>query len=771
VPASARVSAAVRRVLARDDLLLLAEDTQRAVGIVRERERLARRVHKGSDLFAVALEHHSDRAENASEFAIRIQALDYAATIIEFCERLGIRLQAGSGATAYHERALRIVSGKEEISAGAVAGKDLTLEVVLTYRAIRNYRLTGQYQKAIDLAARPPEHLFASGAQPLYGLFQYETGACLLMRGQPRQVDRALREAGEEYWNTTLAGGHMTRHRLDLVLALAAAELGKDADAVSRLRTARHHVREARQEHEEPGVQELSVTLASAEQLARGELTFSHVEEAMELGREALTITEGIRDRWKVIARAQTPLAIVFRRIYGDIALLASGLPGLAAAELGFRVGLSAKQTGFASRIRAGSLIESNRVTSLIEEIERAEDRRSTLATTGGGSQQAELDRLREELKDAVSPMLADTVLPPSADITKLREDIGARFALDFVALPDTLGPNDIQPGTFSGARNWFRTLVEPDGSIRFESFRPGPNFTSFFGESGDKLSWLDRLGEATEDESPDWHGLACELLPQRLMDELAARTQDAPIELLISAHSALSLMPWAALKINASGTRLIERAIVAQVPVFTCLSVSHVPAVTGSAVVRLVSEGGLDIYQERRAWELAARPDGIPLSRCIVGPDPSPAELGGSLAQALRDHATEFGLAHVACHGSGFGLDQQLSLPERLTAAEALTMRWPESVLMASCHVGRLFNVEDDEPLSFVMALLTGGSRCVAAAIEAVPDSTTGRLAAAMVATVRAGDTRLDVALRLAQLDRLRWPERVWALLCAYVR
>jgi CHAT domain len=773
VAASPRVSAPVYRALARDDLLLLAEDAQRAVGIVRERERLARMVHKASDLFAVALEHHLDRANNAPQFAIRIQALDYAATIIEFCQRLGIRLETEHGATALHERALRIVSGRDEISLGAVAGRDLTLEVVLTYRAIRNYRLSGDYQKAIDLAARPPQHLFASGAQPLYGLFQYETGASLLMRSQPRQVDRALREAGEDYWNTTVAGGHMTRHRLDFVLALAAAEQGQDAAAVSHLQAARHHLRAARQKHEKPGVQDLSATLALAEQLSRAGLTPSQAEQAVDLGREALMITEGIRDRWNVIARSQTPLAIVFRRIYGDIALLAAGLPGPAAAELGFRVALSAKQTGFASRMRAGSLIEGNRVISLIEEIERAENRRSTLVTTGAGAH-AELDRLREELKDAVSPMLADTVLPAPADIARLREAIGARFALDFLALPDTLSPNDTGPGTFIRDRSWFRTLIEPDGSIRFESFTPGTAFVSFFAESEGQPAWLDRRDDASGAEDPDWHGLARELLPPRLLAELQAAGNDPPAELLICAHSALSLMPWAALKIDADGTRLIERAVIAQVPVFTCLSQAQVPPVAGPAAVRLVarsSEGVLDIVPEREAWKLPEDDGKVPLSRCAIGPGPAPAALDGTLVQALRDRSADYGFAHIACHGGGTGLDQYLSLPERLTAAQALTTHWPESVLMASCHVGRLFNVEDDEPLSFVMALLTGGSRCVAAAIDEVLDPFTGLMTAEIVGEVRAGGTRLDVALRRAQLKWMWWPEVFWALFSAYVR
>jgi hypothetical protein len=572
----------------------------------------------------------------------------------------------------------------------------------------------------------------------------------------------------------------MTRHRRDFVLALAAAQEGDDRAAVRHLHTARDHLAQTRREQEQ-GVQELSVTLALAEQLARGEhlapgeQAQARADEAVALASEALTIADGIRSRWKVIARARTPLAIVFRRIYGDIALLAAGLPGPAAAELGFRVALSAKQTGFATRMREGSLIGSNRVLRLIERIVAAEDRRPTIATSGAGTLEAELTALWEELKDLLSPLLADTVLPSPVTAADVRERIGPRHALDLVALPDTFSRDAVrQPDTFSRDLNWFHSYIEPGGAIAFERFTPGPHFLSFFAESGEEPAWLDRLADS-EDDGPDWLALARELLPRRLLSRLRARTSDTPVELLISAHSVLSLMPWPALKIDTDGTRLIERAIVAQVPVFTCLSDEpQVPAVAGTAVVRLVAgtgETSLNVDREREAWRLPGGPSGVPLSRCAIGPDPSPAEVGGTLAEELRDHAREYGFAHVASHGGGFGLDQKLSLPEPLTAAEALTMHWPESVLMASCRVGRLFNVEDDEPLSFVMALLTGGSRCVAAAIDDIGDWSSGRLAAEIVAMVRAQDTRLDVALRRAQLDRLRWPEATWALFSAYVR
>jgi hypothetical protein len=64
------------------------------------------------------------------------------------------------------------------------------------------------------------------------------------------------------------------------------------------------------------------------------------------------------------------------------------------------------------------------------------------------------------------------------------------------------------------------------------------------------------------------------------LLGELAGADPDDPIELLISAHSWLSLVPWPALEIPAPGRpRLIERAVLTQTPVFTYLPVQAAAA------------------------------------------------------------------------------------------------------------------------------------------------------------------------------------------------
>jgi hypothetical protein len=358
--------------------------------------------------------------------------------------------------------------------------------------------------------------------------------------------------------------------------------------------------------------------------------------------------------------------------------------------------------------------------------------------------------------------MLAAIVLPPPVDVTQLFDVLGTRHALDYVGLPDTL----------TDRTNWFRTLILPDRTVEFECFDVGEHFAEFFHGSGTTDAWLGRLREASGPSGPDWRGLAVELLPPSLLSQLRAGSDTEPIELLISAHLSLSMLPWAALKVDDAGTRLVTRAVITQTPVLTCLADRDLPAVTGPALVHLVPDPELEVEFECRAWELAVFRDRATLAAGTVGTPVATPEIGESLEATLTPRPTGWRFLHVAAHGDGLGLAQYLDVPPRpLLAGHALWLSWPESVLMASCHVGRLVNIAETEPLSLVMALLTGGSRCVVAAMDEIADISTGRLAADLVAQVRANPTRLDVALRKAQLDLVTRQEYLWALFSAYVR
>jgi CHAT domain len=278
-----------------------------------------------------------------------------------------------------------------------------------------------------------------------------------------------------------------------------------------------------------------------------------------------------------------------------------------------------------------------------------------------------------------------------------------------------------------------------------------------------------------------DWRALAADLIPPVLRGRLLEAAGTAPAKLIISAHSELSLMPWAALKLDQT-TLLVEGAIIAQIPVLTCLADSRPPSVAGPALVELASSDpshrlpDLNVGPEREAWKLGLERDGqVLLSECAVRPEPAPVPVPGTLVTALAEQAGQWRLLHIASHGKGSGLDQTLYLRgEPLSVGRALTLHWPEAVLMASCYVGRLVNVADGEPLNLVMALLAGGSHCVVAGIDSVRDRPTGRIAASVVKLCQEREIGLDAALREAQLDNLNKRDRpwqLWAVLSAYSR
>ena len=221
----------VDRVLARDDLLQLARDAEQAVGIVRQRESLARRAENEPDVFGLALRHYL--AETASRrSAIRAQAWSYAATIVCFCERLGIPVSSPHSAEEMYAFAAGELDGGPRTGFGADGlDQDLTLGVFNTHRRARNLRLRGRYAEALQLVVVPVEDLFGTGAEPHAAHYLYEAGACLIAAGQAAQVPSALGER-DRYWTETRAAGFSTRHRLDLVRGLAS--LTEAVDAVQR---------------------------------------------------------------------------------------------------------------------------------------------------------------------------------------------------------------------------------------------------------------------------------------------------------------------------------------------------------------------------------------------------------------------------------------------------------------------------------------------------------------------------------------------------------
>lgn len=774
---------AIRRIMRRDDLLTLAAAADKAVGIVRMREAEALTGAAGRTLFDLALRRQLDMATGYGDWAERAQAWDHAAILVRYCELAGTELKSPYTSVDMHARSLRELEENEADSGLRPLDRDLTLGAFNRYHAARDLRLDGRIQEARDLANRSPDDLYGTGAEPHLAHYQYELGATYIEQGHPEQIRRQLKEL-RWYWEGARASGFSTHHRFEFIEALvswyakpggdeagqhfaAAIELvdtGRDAGDVSAYEGA-----------DNQGVRELSLVLAAAEHLV---LTGGDLDRAVELGLRALAAAERVRARWRVVARSRAPLAEAFHRVYGDVCVLAHRIDNAQAAGLGLRTALHAKSTGFAARIRDGLTFDDNpHINNLLTQILDVENPGPGVSMVE--SRDAQLKALRTDLQDAVSPMLADTVFPPPTDLSEVVREIGARYALDYVELTDSLG-----------VLAFFRTLIEPGGRMAFDRFDPGQEFRDLFGQAraGHLAGGREVVGPSVpgllDDGVLDFRTLAANVLPRRLTEEILPGCADgAPTRLLISAHSWLSLIPWAALRVD-PGTRLVERAIISQCPVLTCLSGELPPAVSGAALVRLVGSDekaevdgvtlpDLDIAQERAAWGLTRGTTGVPLSSCDLDTGCTPVTCGDRFADALQER-DRWQFLHIAAHGGGRGFDQFLALPtERLSAARALGLRWPQSVLMASCHVGLVQNDHGAEPLSLVMALLTGGARCVVAGIDSVDDAGTGRVAAAIVHAARSDHVPLDVALRNAQRDEIRRgvPEYCWALLSAYVR
>jgi hypothetical protein len=778
----------VRRVLCRDSLLMMAVDADEAVGIVRQRETLARLKRNEATLFEAALEHHHDATLPDRQRHERARAWRYAGIIVQFSDLVGIPVRLSSDwadltAADMYRESLRQLFDDRDVDQPDAVPRELGTYTIHRYLAARGLRLKGDLDDAIDLSQVAPEDVYAGGTDGYLGYLLFEAAAAYVEQGQPDQVGEVLSELNE-HWKSRAAASE-GRYRTDFARALAA---WGTAAATDNLITAFTRVqRRPVIDDSRRDVEELSVTLARAEHLALYPGSDRDRAKAVLLALRALRLADRVQGRWRVVARSRAPLAVVFQRVYGDIALLAAGLDGQPAAELGMRVALSAKQTGFAARMRTdrGQLNADRRllnpdVEEIIEDIMLAETVDDPASAKPYQRDDDEIDDLRFRLAEAVSPMLADTVLPVPADLGEVRRDIGDRYALDYLEVPDSLAVTRL-----------FRCVVKPGWHIDFEAFMPSERYTGFFA-AGRERGWLARGDRdlTVDDEDGvrvefDWLRLADELLPAALVGDLAGVDPDHPIELLISAHSWLSLVPWAALELAAEGARrarLIERAVLTQTPVFTCLRRESLPPVSGDALVRLVGqsgeearpEDGVNVEQERMAWSLGGGRAGVPLSHGVVAGQEPPQEIGGTLADALRG-SKPWGFAHLAAHGGGAGLSQYLRLPgELMSFGLALTLDWPESVLMASCHVGQVVNKTDAEPLSLVMALLIGGARCVVAGISAIDDEGTGRVAERIVRQIRSTTpVPLPVALRNAQREAVDSGEPVqnWALLGAYVQ
>jgi hypothetical protein len=457
---------------------------------------------------------------------------------------------------------------------------------------------------------------------------------------------------------------------------------------------------------------------------------------------------------------------VAFRRIYGEIAILAAELGTAEAARLGLVVATTAKQTGYAALLRQQHTLMTGRAGKLVEQIVEIEyELDSPLSgQTAIADALKRVTNLRERLVEEISPLLANLVMPQDRTLAQLFDALKGRYALDYLKIIDVYGKT-----------HWFRSLAEPSGAITFEEFDVGPNCTRFLYEDGAEAA-LSLSMPSVPAGDPIWTGLARELLPSSLRGVLDG--EDSAIELVISPHDELGYIPWAALHIDDRQQPLVTAAMVVQTPMLECLAGQDSRQRSGHALICLTgqsldgSQSGLNITAELAAWRFAKLDDQPPISRCSVRPAGTPAEIAGSLPEILGDAelARSFELAHLAGHGRGNGLAQEVQLPTgRLTAGHALSLSWPRSVILRACHVGKSTDLQQAEPYGMVMALLAGGAQTIVAGLLQISDTGTAELTADIIGRLATG-ARLEQALREAQLQRTNENVYRWGLLGAYV-
>ena len=563
MPTQGTLPAAVARVLARDDLMMLARDAEAAVDIVREGMTDEHVFRHETELFSEALKIYCDTARNVARgpgsSAILLDSWDNAGVIVRLCRLLKVPFDAPADidVATFHTQALAELTATRETLAGEDLDRDLYRGRTIRYRVIRDLRISGRYEEATSLADQDDREFVGAGADIFRAHFHYELAAGYLSSGRAAEVRPMLRHAEQHgFWKAVAASQFVSRHRIDYAFALAAWTEGDPGVAGSRLAQAQRYLHRTGKHAAQYDIEDLLLSLTRAELLVDGDdASLSTVNHAIDHLDHALRTIEGIRNRWRVISRSGSPLAVAIRHVYGDIARAAAALPGRQAAELGLRVALSAKQSGFAGRMRADrydvetTWRKGRRLRTLLDQVVEAESGQQLgeAATENENT----LRDLRLRIEQAVSPLLADAVMPVPATIARVIDAVGDRYALDYVGLPDTV----------TAETTWFRTLIEPSGRLTFCQLGADEALSAF-------VTAIQPATVALADvlaTDVDWQALGAQLLPLRLRDALALAEE--PVTLVISAHSALSLMPWAALRID-ERTRLVERAVITQTPV-----------------------------------------------------------------------------------------------------------------------------------------------------------------------------------------------------------
>jgi tetratricopeptide (TPR) repeat protein len=344
------------------------------------------------------------------------------------------------------------------------------------------------------------------------------------------------------------------------------------------------------------------------------------------------------------------------------------------------------------------------------------------------------LEALRAKLAEEVTAAFARAYLPAAVDYTRLAESAGPAHILQFEMF-------ETGPTQWHGYRIWVppygapwvdRVTITDPGALRIlEASRQGAKEHAFYAPFADVMA--------------EWAALAKALLPPGLIRELGDRTDSTPIRLLVVPGDHLAYLPWAPLLLDAQdvSTVLLNKAIIQLVPSLDLLDrpgrarrVGTVLAYLDDKALDDISKGG----PATRAWERLTQT--LPIELAMSKEE---------FERLLSDPRT--GAIHLIAHGDGTGLAQGIKFSRGglLSATSALRLRWPPSIVLASCFVARVEQRTGQEPLGLVVACMLGGCRTVIGGVIEVEWDATVAITAD-ISTALAEEVHPAVALRDAQ-------------------
>lgn len=401
------------------------------------------------------------------------------------------------------------------------------------------------------------------------------------------------------------------------------------------------------------------------------------------------------------------------------------GLRGLAMAQrkVGDRAGIvaatligSLRQSALAAALRSGSFSLDEQTQALVEEAE---------VNPGQGSG---VEDLRTRIERGVSARFASLYLPSKVATSSLR-GVARQFdnVIAFYSPGGGLPSSRVWISASEGAR-----VDAIDG--RLASNR----LLAAIAKTG-RLSH-DQLHEPLYERASEWETLADLLLPLGLREQLSASPHERPQRLLIVPDGNLAMLPWAALHVD--GRPLLEAAVLQVTPAIELAGIANPGRRDGGRVLAHLADPGDD--DELRALGENGRVE-IASTRNSF--------LGGL-------EAGDFAGAYLAAHGHDVGLRQAVEFADgsTLSAAGALSYKWPRWAIFSSCLVGRVEQRAGGEPLGLPVSCMLKGADTVIASVVEIADQGAISICGSLAARLAAGDDPAE-SLRDLQLAHLGRP------------